>query len=42
MERQPDSRRTLWTAIAVLFMLMIAITGLYYSIHMIWTLPAKP
>jgi hypothetical protein len=40
--RQPDPRKTLWTAVAVLVMLAVAVIGLCYSIRMIWTLPAKP
>jgi hypothetical protein len=41
-KHQPDPRKTLWTAIAVLAMLTVALIGLCYSIRMLWTLPAKP
>ena len=42
MNRQPEPRKTLFTAVAVLVMLAIAVIGLAYSIHLIWTLPPKP
>jgi hypothetical protein len=39
---QPDPRRTLLRAVAILVLLVIAMIGLCYSGWMLWTLPAKP
>jgi hypothetical protein len=34
---QPDSRKTLLRALAVLGMLVIAVSGLLFSAYVIWT-----
>ena len=38
----PDPGKTLLRLVAVLVMLAVAVTGLVYTAHLLWTLPAKP
>jgi len=40
--RQPDSRKVLLKAMAVLVMFAIAVLGMCYAGWLLWTLPAKP
>jgi hypothetical protein len=42
LKPRASSRKTLFTAVAVLVMLTIAVIGMCYSIRLLWTLPAKP
>jgi hypothetical protein len=41
-ERNPDAAKTLLKAIGVIVMFAIALTGLIFTAHELWTLPPKP
>jgi hypothetical protein len=41
-QRNPDAAKTLLKALALIVMFAIALMGLIFTAHELWTLPPKP